>query len=154
VNVPLLCGNAEYLPFPPEHFDHVVGLDVLEHSQQQDRLLEESARVLKPGGALFLLTPNRFSLRPEPCVRVWGVGFLPRKWMSRYVRWVRQIPYENVRLLSCFEIRRRLWRAGFPSVRLALPRIDIGDLGRFSRWERWQIALYEALRRWPLVRWL
>jgi hypothetical protein len=33
--------------------------------------------VLRPGGLLFLATPNRYTLGLEPHVRLWGVGYLP-----------------------------------------------------------------------------
>src|SRR5262249_12587002 len=151
---PLVCCDAEHLPFPAEQFDDIVASDVLEHSREQARLLAESARVVKPSGTLFLVTQNRFTLRPEPCVRVWGVGFLPRKWMGPYVRWVRKIPYEHVRLLSYFELRRLLCAAGFQAVRIMLPSIGADERARFSRWEKIQIALYEAFKRLPPLRYV
>jgi glycosyltransferase involved in cell wall biosynthesis len=53
-----------------------------------------------------LSTPNRWSLTPEPHVNVFGVGFLPKTWRSRYVWLVQKTGYANVSLLNWFEIRR------------------------------------------------
>lgn len=39
-------------------FDCVVAVEVLEHVEADDLFLQEVARVLKPGGAFFMTTPN------------------------------------------------------------------------------------------------
>ena len=93
-HVPLACGCAERLPFADRGFAGVVAGDVIEHVADQAATLAEAHRVLRPGGRLFLASPNRFSLAPEPHVQVWGVGFLPRAWMAGYVRAVsgRRLP--------------------------------------------------------------
>lgn len=52
-------ANGEYLPFPNAVFDVVVCCDVLEHVAEVDRVLAESARVLKPGGVYCYDTINR-----------------------------------------------------------------------------------------------
>ncbi|MBI3656732.1 MAG: methyltransferase domain-containing protein [Acidobacteria bacterium] len=151
-DVPLVCCCAEYLPFLDEQFDRVTAGDVLEHSVDQQRLLAESARVLKPGGTLFLVTQNRFTLRLEPCVRVWGVGFLPRPWMNAYVRWARRIPYHRVHMVSYVELRRLLRKAGFQAVRVMLPDISTGERRLMTGWEKIQIAVYNGLKRLPIIR--
>jgi len=50
-----VLGAGEALPFPPGQFDRAVSVCVLEHTQDDARVLAEVARVLKPGG-LFALT--------------------------------------------------------------------------------------------------
>ncbi len=52
-------GQGERLPFPSAHFDMVVCCDVLEHITDLPRVLQESARVLKPGGIYGFDTINR-----------------------------------------------------------------------------------------------
>lgn len=45
------------VPFPAEHFDHVVMLAVLEHLVEPEPVLREACRVLVPGGSLILTWP-------------------------------------------------------------------------------------------------
>jgi len=46
------------LPYPTAHFDAVVSMDVVEHLVDPLPWLADALRVLKPGGLLFLTTPN------------------------------------------------------------------------------------------------
>ena len=131
-HVPLVCGRAESLPFAPATFSGVVAGDVIEHVADQPRTLAEAHRVLIPGGRLFLAAPNRFSLTPEPHVGVWGVGFLPRSWMSSYVRRMSGRDFRDVRTLGKGEWRRLIERSPFENARLFAPRLPESDLVRFS----------------------
>ena len=146
----LVCCSAEHLPFPDEAFDGIVGLHVLEHTKDQQAVVSETARALKRGGLFFFSTPNRFSLGPEPCVRVWGVGFLPRALASRYVWMIKKIPYRNIRLLSCFELRRLLSRSGLKEWSIGPARIAECELNVVSGFTRVLIRIYHALLARPL----
>jgi SAM-dependent methyltransferase len=55
-NLVALGGTA--LPFRDGSFDLVLGLDYLEHVDDDGRVLEEISRVLKAGGELVLVTPQ------------------------------------------------------------------------------------------------
>ena len=61
LDVPLLCACAEALPFPDGSFDCAAAESVLETVRDQRASAKEIYRVLKPGGSLFVSTPNRFS---------------------------------------------------------------------------------------------
>lgn len=52
-------GVGENLPYPDDHFDAVVCVDVLEHVADLNKVLTEVARVLKPGGLFLYDTINR-----------------------------------------------------------------------------------------------
>ena len=52
----------EALPFANNSFDVIVCKFVVEHLQTPSHTFKEFFRVLRPGGVLALLTPNRFSL--------------------------------------------------------------------------------------------
>lgn len=52
---------------PSDSFDYVVTFQVIEHIENDDYFLKEAARVLKPGGKLYLTTVNKkFSLTRNP----------------------------------------------------------------------------------------
>lgn len=50
-------ADATALPFPDNTFDFAIALDVIEHIQDDIRVLREIKRVLKPGGRLVLTVP-------------------------------------------------------------------------------------------------
>jgi 2-polyprenyl-3-methyl-5-hydroxy-6-metoxy-1,4-benzoquinol methylase len=54
--------DGKRIPFPDTRFDLVIMVEVLEHVIDKVGLLREVARVLRPGGTLFLTTPNPDSL--------------------------------------------------------------------------------------------
>src|SRR5262249_44710136 len=126
-HVPLVCACAEELPVSRSTFGRIVAGDLIEHVGDQAATLAEAHRVLRPGGRLFLASPNRFSLSPEPHVGVWGVGFLPRRWMSAYVRWTRSIDFHDVHTLSYGEWRRLLAASPFGAGRVEAPPLPPDD---------------------------
>jgi ubiquinone/menaquinone biosynthesis C-methylase UbiE/uncharacterized protein YbaR (Trm112 family) len=147
---PLVCCNAEHLPFGAGTFSRVVSLGTLEHCLDAGLVLAESARVLRTGGTLHLRTVNRFTLLPEPHVGVWGVGYVPRRWADAYVRWRSGQRYQHHRLLSPRELRRALARAGFRRVRLgAAPLLD-ADRERTGAVAA-AAPVYELCRRAPAL---
>jgi SAM-dependent methyltransferase len=146
-NAILVCACAEHLPFDDGLFSVVVANDVLEHGLAQGQLLQEARRALRPDGLLLLTTQNRWSLLGEPHVRVWGVGFLPRRWMARYVRLIRGVPYRFIRLVSPFELERLLRSAGFRTTRRLLPGMSPMEVAGLGTAERRLVSLYHWLAR-------
>jgi SAM-dependent methyltransferase len=131
-DVPLVCGCAERLPFADRSFAGVVTGDVIEHVADQAATLAEAHRVLRPGGRLFLASPNRFSLAPEPHVGVWGVGFLPRAWMAGYVRFRAGGDFRAIRTLGFGEWNWILGRSPFGKGSVVAPGLPDSDLVRFG----------------------
>ena len=54
----ITCGRLEEAGYPPSSFDLITLWDVIEHIPDPDLLLTQIGRLLKPGGGLFLHTPN------------------------------------------------------------------------------------------------
>jgi ubiquinone/menaquinone biosynthesis C-methylase UbiE len=54
------CGPSETLPFRDASFDGVFLNEVLEHVEDEIGTLREIYRVLRPGGYLVLMSPNRW----------------------------------------------------------------------------------------------
>lgn len=104
----LVQGHAQSLPLADRSVDLALAEDVLEHVIDLEGTFAELARVLAPGGQFAGNCVNRYNLlRPEPHVRLWLVGFLPRGLQGRYVRWRRRFHgyEETVRLPSWRELR-------------------------------------------------
>jgi 2-polyprenyl-3-methyl-5-hydroxy-6-metoxy-1,4-benzoquinol methylase len=152
LDTPIACAAAEHLPFSSGDFDLILAQDVIEHVDDPDATLRESRRVLGEDGILFLSTPNRFSLTPEPHVRVWGVGLLPRRFMRTYVRLANGMSYDHVWPLSFRDIKRLLKRNGLTDHRVLLPAVPRNEAASFSTSQRIQKAIYDVGRRTPGLR--
>ncbi|MET4430579.1 class I SAM-dependent methyltransferase [Mycolicibacterium sp. 624] len=57
-------GNLAELPLADGEVDVVVNFQVIEHLWDQGQFVTECARVLRPGGALLMSTPNRITFSP------------------------------------------------------------------------------------------
>jgi SAM-dependent methyltransferase len=84
--------DASNTSFESESFDLVSCSQVLEHlpSQRQSALLGEMWRVCKPGGLLWLDTPNQLNYRDRHDTGLPLVHWLPRPVKTRLARWVRR----------------------------------------------------------------
>jgi 2-polyprenyl-3-methyl-5-hydroxy-6-metoxy-1,4-benzoquinol methylase len=59
---PVYAGTLEKAAFPSESFDVVTLTDVIEHVPEPVELMREIHRILRPGGVVFIVTPNFASL--------------------------------------------------------------------------------------------
>ena len=96
-------GSVTALPFADASFDRALCLDVLEHLtyEEQPRALGELARVLRPGGILFVSVPNLAHLQSR-------VQFLLR---GRLIRTASELKHPGDRPVG--EYLRLAERAGF-----------------------------------------
>jgi ubiquinone/menaquinone biosynthesis C-methylase UbiE len=86
-------GYAEELPFPDESMDIVLMDAVIEHVERPGDAISEVGRILRPGGILYLVSPNKGSLLNilrDPHYRMFGVVLLPRAVGRFYVERVRR----------------------------------------------------------------
>lgn len=151
-NLTLVCCSAEALPFADGAFDAVVGLHLLEHASDPQAVLSDTVRTLEPNGWCYFSTPNRFSLGPEPNVRVWGVGFVPRSVASRYVTLWKGITYRNIRLLSSVELGRMLARSGLRTWSMSPAPLAKCEQQTLPGPVQRIVRLYHRLREVPIVR--
>jgi SAM-dependent methyltransferase len=64
------------LPFPDNHFDYVFSIEGIEHFENPWTFAKELCRVLRPGGRLFLTTPNTLSV--DARLKYLVSGYFPR----------------------------------------------------------------------------
>jgi len=64
-NLEYRLGSADALPLDDHSFDLVVSFETLEHLANQQQMVDEIQRVLKPGGLLIISTPDRDVYREE-----------------------------------------------------------------------------------------
>ena len=116
------------LPFEDGSFDIVLAGEILEHMVDSEGFLREIARVLRPGGALVLSTPNVLWWKNR-------VGMLFGRYpaaLDYRLRYGRD--YGHVRAFSPAIVRELLEEAGFTDVRLAGKRL--GPLATLTRLPR------------------
>ncbi|TVR58966.1 MAG: class I SAM-dependent methyltransferase [Candidatus Competibacteraceae bacterium] len=95
----------EQLPFPERTFDIVVSNHVIEHVPSADMHLSEIARVLKPGGIVYLATPNRF-WPLEVHYKLYLLHWLPTEIFLRVLKKLGRY-HEDVRLLGWYGLRKK-----------------------------------------------
>jgi SAM-dependent methyltransferase/uncharacterized protein YbaR (Trm112 family) len=105
VRADFVCSDAERLPFQQGSVDCVFSYSVLQHLDKPKvlRILQEIARVLKPGGMCLIQLPNQFGLlnimrQLKRGLREAGSGTFEMRYWSRNF------------------IRRGFQEAGFPGV--------------------------------------
>ena len=74
-------GDLRKLPFRDDQFDIAIVSHVAEHLVDPEAVFGEMARVLKPGGRLLLLTPNRWHYVPL------GARLLPQRVHVLFNNW-------------------------------------------------------------------
>ena len=106
-NVSFAVANGMFLPFRRESFDLVLSHAVIEHVADAARYMRELARVLKPGGTMYLSTAPYLSFAgahlprlvvPLPLHLLLGrrLSFGIFVWLARHAPWALQEPeHEN-----------------------------------------------------------
>jgi len=59
-NIHIMYGNAEDIPLEDDSVDLITTTNVVEHLRNPENVLLECRRILKPGGSLLILAPNKF----------------------------------------------------------------------------------------------
>lgn len=151
VDAPVFCANAEALPLASDSF-HDAALDsTLEHLRDQAQALGEAHRVMRAGGCLFVATPNKLSLGPDPHAGVWAGGWLPDAAIGWWVRRKGGIPPKR-QLLTRGSLTRLLMNAGFERPRIFVPQVAAAQRDGFSPGLRRVIDAYNRAVRLPAGR--
>ena len=98
----VFAGELREARFPDGHFDVVTASEILEHLPDPRVLLDEVARILRPGGLFWGTTPH-------------GRGLSAR---ALGIEWSTVSPPEHLQLFSLGGMRRLLKSAGFARARV------------------------------------
>lgn len=164
-NLHFAQADGQYLPFPGGRFDWVFSHAVIEHVADAARYLRECARVLAPGGHMYLSTAPYLSFAgahlprlkvPVPLHLLVGrtLAFRTFRFLARHAEWtLRERADEN----SFIKIARRDGRKHddlLELVRIARLRAMVADAGFTVLAE--DLYVTGTFRRLPapLMRWL
>jgi SAM-dependent methyltransferase len=113
-------GLTHELDLTSGGFDVVSAIEVLEHVPDPDDLVAEAARLLRPGGALYVTTPH-------------GRGV---SWRLLRTGWSVVAPPEHLQLFSSAGIRSTLSRGGLRTVSVATTGVNPYELASNIRRRR------------------
>jgi len=113
--VSFCCATSENMPFPSASFDGVLLNEVLDHVIDEVGTLREIRRVMRPGGVLALVSPNRWFPFDGHGMSLAGIAidkpvpflpWLPSKLVMRFLRARNYWPNELRRIVrgAGFEI--------------------------------------------------
>ena len=107
-------GVGEALPYENRRFDLVASIAVLEHVQNVDRVVQETFRVLKPGGYAYFEVPN-YLFPFEPHYKVAWFPMMPKRIGKLYAKLRGGNPgfLDDLNYLNIWIVRRAFRRAGF-----------------------------------------
>ena len=98
-------GDAQNLPFSDNSFDLVVSCETIEHLPPVQNAVCEMHRVTRPGGKLFLTTPNCFNFMGlyeiyaafRHPARKDDQPFDRRQWFPQVCKWIRKAGWRILR---------------------------------------------------------
>jgi len=138
-DIEYLCADGEHLPFPDGSFDYVYSFGVMHHAPDTQRCIDETYRVLRPGGQALIMLYHRHSLN-EVVHRILGVPFEEKDELCPVVRRytvpeIREMfgRFRNVDVHSDFVFGEG-YRAVFRLTPLPLYRL-------LSRWMGWHLMI-------------
>lgn len=138
-----IVGVGERLPYPDGSFDLVVSAQVIEHVQDPGLCMSETARVLRPGGCLYLEAPN-YLWPYEPHLGLLMPPLCPKpllRWLARlqgagaHANYVDHLNYVNP-----FWIERRFSQLGLTWTNAFARKLDAALSGKGD-----QILYYKRL---------
>lgn len=138
LNITYVQGPGEHLPFPDASFDVAYCCDVLEHVDDVDTVIGETARVLRPGGTYLFDTINRTPMSRLVLIK------LAQDW-----RWSSFMPpnlHDWAMFIKPAELRAIMRRHGFEVEEITGCKPGANPLAviaAFWRWKRGTISFRE-----------
>jgi ubiquinone/menaquinone biosynthesis C-methylase UbiE len=109
----LMKYDGKSFPFPDNTFNYCYSTSVLEHMSYPEKVLSEIARILVPGGKLYLSFPNKYAPK-ESHTGLWFISWLPQRLTQYILKIAKSSPLEdwNLHFISYFSFKRMAHKAG------------------------------------------
>lgn len=145
--------DVDQLPWPDSSFDGITCMHVVEHLQNPSRLISEAARLLRPGGRLYVETPHPKTVNLESA-RGDGTEHVTVNFFDDKTH-IRPVPSEELEK-SCADAglshiasgtsRNLVFAAAFPLLYLARPRSRARYVAQlhFTGWSIYTEAMRQA----------
>jgi 2-polyprenyl-3-methyl-5-hydroxy-6-metoxy-1,4-benzoquinol methylase len=119
-NIDFQLGTADALPWPDQSMDVCIALQLLEHIPDWKQCLNEFARVLRPGGVMFVSTVNALCPRQDE-FNLLGYSWYPAAVKRHFERLavttrpdiVNFAKYPAVSWFTPYSLKRELGKSGF-----------------------------------------
>jgi SAM-dependent methyltransferase len=92
VRIQFACADSANLPITDASIDVVASEGLLENVPSAGSVMDEAARVLRPGGKFWAVTANRWSVGPDPHIGLPLGGWLGENLVRQYARWRGMVP--------------------------------------------------------------
>ena len=156
-NYELLLCDALFTPFKNKSFDLIIIQDVIEHVASPEDLIENIFKLIKPGGIIYLSTPNKLSMFNLIADPHWGLPVVSilkrdkiRKYFLKYFRKNEMNRKDIAQLLSLKELQK-LFYGKFSyelNTKHSLQRLFRGDKGIV--WSDLHLFLIKTLKMFYL----
>lgn len=110
--IKFIKGDATNLPFENNSFDQIIASEILEHIKEDERVIEEVYRVLKPGGKVIITVPNKnYPFLWDPVN--WTLEKLFKTHVPSNIWWLAGIWADHQRLYTEENLKKKLEQSKF-----------------------------------------
>jgi len=117
-NVRFIEGDAIKTEFYDESFDLILCEQVIEHVNEQKKLIKELYRLLKKEGILFISAPNR-AFFWEPHLKKPFIHWFPKKITKQFLNKKKKEYFKHLFTISTLKLDKLLKKQGFKTVYIA-----------------------------------
>lgn len=149
-NVHIAQGDGARLPFADGEFDQVICTETLEHVDDDEAMLRDLIRVLRPGGVLVVSVPDEYSER-----LLWRLSSRYRTAPGGHVRIYRRKRIKGMLKENGAEPYSVQYRHSLESVRWLVHSVidkEWGKPGRITKGIRWLLDT-PSHRNWRTLAW-
>ena len=149
-NVHIAQGDGMSLPFRDDEFDQVICTETLEHVDDDEAMLRDLIRVLRPGGVLVVSVPDEYSER-----LLWRLSPRYRTAPGGHVRIYRRKQIKGLLKAHGAGPESVQYRPSLESVRWLVPSVidkEWGEPGRITNGIRWLLDT-PSHRNWRALAW-